>query len=107
MAVKKIYTVDELNVLTRTKTAIDGIMYEDVNGLQYLGTNQGTLLFLQRAENTPIDKIKGLSSTNVGGAIEEIAKRTSVIEGDYVIHSELTELEEDCKAFALTMAIIL
>lgn len=110
MADIKKYTVEELNFLTRTKSAVTDKAYIDINGLQYLGTNQGTLIFLQKAVNTPIDDIFNLNSENVGGALKELAEKVNVIEIDYVTEEELNNAieasSEDCKAFSLAMSLI-
>ena len=107
MAIERTYTKEELNSIHRTKKAVDKQVYTSTNNAKYLGTDEGTLIFLQNASVTSITNINGIDSTNVNDALIELLSKVSEIEIDYVLHYELVESEKRSRCFATSMAIIL
>lgn len=103
---ERIYSKQEIDQFNRTKKAVSGITYTDSEGNKFTGTSEGTLSLLQKATSTPYTASRGsgISSSTVGGALDELGERVSSIEGDYVTEEELAIQIKRAKCFAIAMS---
>lgn len=103
----KLYKIVELERLHRTRTAVNGKVYEDVNRVKYIGNPQG---FLERQKDLKGD----VTNNTLGSSVEQV--------GDYsteglmnkldeidtkVEQEEFEEYKKQAKCFAIAMSITL
>jgi hypothetical protein len=108
MAIEKIYKYEDLQSLSRTKSAIKDVHYKDDKGNEYIGTDDKSLIWLQKAKDVPLGDIQYITSANVQDAIKELADKTTQIEVDFgplpIYGKEFTILDSRVKVGSLITA---
>jgi hypothetical protein len=107
----KLYKIVELERLHRTRRAVNGRVYEDINRVKYTGTPEG---FIERQVNVAGDvegNTLGSSVNTVGGVSStELISRLEKVENtlpEKVDETDFEKYKQEAKCFSIAMAVAL
>lgn len=99
-------TQSEIQRIHNSKLARFGQRYYSNDEKIYIGTKEGRLELVLKAEKTTLKEIETIASKEVQGGIKELTERIIKVEKDYITNIQLLKAKEEAKCFAVTMSII-
>lgn len=97
----------EIQKIHNNKLATAGKKYWDDTGKVYIGTSEGRLRQLDKAEVSPFRPGEIVESRTVQKAIEEVATDINEIKSDYATDTKLESEIEKARCYALVMSLVL